>query len=139
MRIGFTGRVWRPTVRTQSEELQARQSQTNEAEGNREMEYERQMMEALTRCPEGETYNVLRESVRFPKARVRVVINALVDRGVVVAAVVRKRAGRGFVDHDGYRLARLPNQMPGVIRSDDDAEPEEPEDDEPEDEPQDDE
>ena len=61
---------------------------------------------ALTRIPEGETQNVLKDSAGLNSVSARPAINWLIDAGEVEETTITKNSGRTTRDYEAYRSVR---------------------------------
>ena len=106
----FRGREWGVRVRSaakqyqqEDEERQDRTAAKQEERASRNVE---KMRIALTRFPEGETQNVLKESAGLNTASARPAINWLIDAGEVEETTITKNSGRTTRDYEAYRSVR---------------------------------
>jgi len=108
----FSGRSWGVTVRTQSQEIEARKlNHAAAAEVKRvdQLEGDKQKVrDALEQSPDGDTLSGLRSKCSMSKERLSSALTALVKNGHVVEANVTKPGGKAKSrEYGGYRLATL--------------------------------
>lgn len=99
----FEGRRWDVTVQSEFES-QSRQVE-KAGDGDKHAEARDLLLRTLKQVPAGETQSALVEMTRLSKTVVKRVLVDLCKTGRLEPCSVRKRAGKGYVTHEGFKLS----------------------------------